>query len=227
MTTTTITRPTTTETTTIQRWRALVAPLAILLVILGGCGAETAAVESEDAVEASSHTTVHACPKPSAGNLLVNPGFDASVAGWSTQPGASMKWVEGSHRSGCPDSGFAAGGGDSTTRIYQCVPVAPATKYDFGMTASSGVYCDVETFSRAGCAGPDNALRAQGVWINVDWSPDLGSSDRPGDHSLLSFTTTHTDRSARVSCYSYFETRDANYPYFIDRMYLTPSPGGY
>ena len=174
-----------------------------------------------------SFATNQASPKPSAGNLLRNPGFDTDVSGWSVQPGASISWVAGNEGSACRLSGSAAGVADSTSRVYQCVPVAASTKYNFGLTASSGVYCDVNTFSHADCTGPDNGLQTQALWLNVAWSPDLGSTDTPGDHSLLSFTTTSTDKSARVSCYSYFETKDAAHPFFIDMMYLTPSPGGF
>lgn len=221
------TAKTTTPTPTIKRSRGLFAPVAISLLFHGGCMEGNVAPGSEGVPPVPSYPTAHPSAKPSAANLLRNPGFDTDVSGWSVQSGASIAWVAQSDGSDRPRSGYAAGVADSTSRVYQCVPVAALTKFNFGLMASSGVYCDVETFTEADCAGPDTGLRTQALWLNVAWSPDLGSTDTPGDHSLLSFTTTSTDRSARVSCYSYFETKDAASPFFIDRLYLTPSPGGY
>ena len=173
------------------------------------------------------HTTARGCHTPSPGNLLQNPGFDLNVSGWSSEPGASLKLASGKDASACPYSGSAAGVAASDARIYQCVPIASGTTYNFGLRASSGVYCDVNTFTEANCAGEDSGLRTQSLWLNVAWSPDLGSSGVAGDHALLSFTTAATDKSALVSCYSYFEPQDARQPFYLDMMYLTPSPGGY
>jgi hypothetical protein len=210
-------------TSIVEQSRAPFAAIATVLVVLSGCGAP----ESEDVAPIASETTIPGCHKPSHRNLLKNPGFDANVSGWRAEPGASIGWVAGFDALGCPLSGSAEAFADSTSRVYQCVPIASSTKYNFGLKASRGVYCDVNTFTAAECGGVDNGLRTQAVWINVAWSPDLGSTSTPGDHSLLSFTTTSTDKSARVSCYAYGDANDQEYPFNIDMIYLTPSPGGY
>jgi hypothetical protein len=218
---------TTNKTPIIELSRAFFVPVAISFVILAGCSDANLEAENEDGAQPPSPTTDHPCHEPSAGNLLKNPGFDADVSSWSSAPGASLSLAKGNDALTCPHSGSAAGLAEPDARVYQCVPIASATKYDFGLMASGAVYCDVDTFTEANCAGQDNGLRTQSLWINLAWSPDLGSNGVPGDHAMLSFTTAATDKSALVSCYSYFDDQDPAQPFYLDMMYLTPSPGGY
>ncbi|MEI9950402.1 MAG: hypothetical protein WDO74_15825 [Pseudomonadota bacterium] len=212
-----------TTTAVVEQSRVPFFGIAIVLVILSGCSAP----ESEEVVPITADATAHRCRGASRWNLLTNPGFDANVSGWNAEPGASIDWASGFDALGCPGSGSAAVVADASARVYQCIPVAASSKYSFGLRASRGVFCEVNTFSQADCAGQDDGVQSQAAWINVDWSPDLGSGSNPADHSLLAFTTTPTDKSARVSCYSYFESQDANEPFNIDTLYVARWPGGY
>jgi hypothetical protein len=157
------------------------------------------------------------CPQPSTSNLLQNPGFDTSVAGWSIGTGPSnVTWRQNDVMS-CPFSGALhienATGSAASQTVSQCVSISSQTTYDFGvyMQSSAGyTHCDVDFFPVAGCLG-DGVNQFDGIWLNVNWSNDMATNLSSGNY-----------RSARVYCWA-----EAGVNLDIDMIYLTPSPGTY
>jgi hypothetical protein len=160
------------------------------------------------------------CPQPSAQNILRNPGFEADVSGWTSDPGTTAVWAS-SDAENCPFSGsaYVTTPGSTTSRFWQCVAVSPSTAYNFGVRMhAQGVYnhCVLELYASAGCTNVGNMV-ADSLWLNVDWSGDLATI----------FTTAAGDRSARVSCYDDDSGAGTGGSLFVDMVYLTPAPGGY
>lgn len=72
-----------------------------------------------------------------AGNWIVNPGFDTSLAGWANPFSRAVSWNAADSR-GVPDSGSAritnqgTSNGGTPLTIVQCVPLTPSAAYTFG-----------------------------------------------------------------------------------------------
>jgi hypothetical protein len=106
----------------------------------------------------------------SAQNLLVNPNFDTSLAGWQTTsvPGATSAWDGTRDADGSPTSGSAKGIWSSPTFsglvpvVSQCVEVTPGMTYTHGgkifipsgqPTSGSAFFLAI-VFPNHGCSGP-------------------------------------------------------------------------
>jgi len=157
------------------------------------------------------------CTQPSAANLIVNPGFDNALSGWTQGAGAGSAAAATDDAEGCPFSGsvFIDNSSSGSKTIYQCVSVNPSTSYDFGVRMRSNgsgyVHCDLDLFPAANCGG-SNATVSSPSWVNVQWSGDLSAT-------MMTMAAT---RSARVTCYP-----DPNVGGNFDMVYLTPAPGGF
>lgn len=169
------------------------------------------------------------CPQPSAGNLIKNPGFDKDLASWTVDAGpATVSWQPGTYQSGngafadanaCAYSGAAYMSNSdpnvNSQNIWQCVPIATNTDYDFGVQIAtlSGafVHCAADLYAGPSCTG---GVTSEGSidWINVGWST--------GTFPITfnsSFNTT-----AKIYCYV-----EPGGSFFFDDIYLTPKPGLY
>lgn len=138
----------------------------------------------------------------SAQNLLVNPNFDTSLAGWQTPfvPGATASWDGTRDADGSPTSGSAKGvwSGPTVTGLVpvvsQCVEVTPGATYihggkifiPSGQPTSGSAFFLATVFSTHGCSGPPPPgpflptpiVTAQNTWIEstatiVPFGPSL------------------------------------------------------
>jgi len=105
-------------------------------------------------------------PGPSAAqNLLVNPDFATSLAGWSVEPGVSAEWspldIGGSPASGSALVTNSSGAAEFPGGLTQCVALVPGTTYSFhvrfrvpsGQSGTARVEGDLDFFSGASCGG--------------------------------------------------------------------------
>jgi hypothetical protein len=139
----------------------------------------------------SSHSCV--CRRPSANNLLANPGFDTNLGGWGgVLPTGEPNWVS-DDADGCPESGAVHGNSTSenTNRApNQCVPVTPGATYHFGArfkAMTNNQFLELLYYSDPSC----QAQVAHGPLVQIstvptNWAPLEGSAVVPLDtHSLL------------------------------------------
>ena len=99
----------------------------------------------------STHTCV--CKRPTAGNLLKNPGFDGSLANWTPNPTAVY---DGNYDAdGCPGSGSVyVNNGENDP--YQCFPVTAGTLYYLGLRSRAGVsggFVRIHMYAGVNCTG--------------------------------------------------------------------------
>ncbi len=104
-------------------------------------------------------------------NLLVNPGFDTSLAGWqvaATPPASSASWdgtrdADGSPASGAGQGQFHSGAVTGLVPLFsQCVPVTLGKTYRLGgeifipqgNTSTASAYLVPLFFPTADCSGP-------------------------------------------------------------------------
>lgn len=159
------------------------------------------------------------CPQPSRGNLVVNPGFDSGLTGWTADPGVSATISTMEDADGCAFSRAALisnSGPDSSFSFWQCVPVSPGTDYNSGVrVASRGafIHCDLDAFDRAGCVGTRTSVLDGLLWVNTAWSSG----------SPFPFQTASSTRSVRIACYS--EPTESPASFFMDELYLSSVPG--
>ncbi|HTA88436.1 MAG TPA: hypothetical protein VK745_02630 [Polyangiaceae bacterium] len=192
------------------------------------CAANTECQSGTCSGRCCSSGTPCMCPQPSAGNLIKNPGFDTSLAGWTVDPGpATIDWQPGTFltpngsyadANACAFSGSAyisePDSGDSQL-IWQCVNVVPQTDYNFGVQIAtlSGAYafCDADLYAGPSCTG-GTSNAADYEWLNVAWS----SGTFP--------TTFNTgfNSTVKISCHV-----EMGGSFFFDDIYLTPAPGMY
>ena len=153
-------------------------------------------------------------------NLLTNPGFDRDLSGWTVDSGpAVISWTN-DDPADCGSSGSLQidnGSGDSSQRVWQCVPVSPATTYDFGVRLRGAglIHCVVDLYGSGGCRGAPRKA-ADLSWINVYWSIDLGSPE-----AGASPFSSDDAVSARIACWA--ESPGAPK---LDMAYLSPAPAG-
>jgi len=101
-----------------------------------------------------------------AQNLVVNPGFDHTVAGWSSPSPTELSWDGTRDAGGNPQSGSAQtqnfGGVQITckTELLQCISVLdPAPTYGFGG----------EIFIPPGQLGPNNQPVPGSAYVQIHW----------------------------------------------------------
>jgi hypothetical protein len=106
----------------------------------------------------------------SAQNLLVNPNFDSSLAGWQTTsvPGSTASWDGTRDADGSPTSGSAKGVWSAPTVtglvpvVSQCIEVTPGMTYihggkifiPSGQPTSGSAFFLAAVFPSHGCSGP-------------------------------------------------------------------------
>ena len=100
-----------------------------------------------------------------AQNILVNPDFATSLAGWTVESGASADWspldIAGSATSGSALVTNASGVAGFSGGLTQCVAVAPGVTYSFrvrfrvpsGLSGTAQIEGDLDYFSDASCGG--------------------------------------------------------------------------
>jgi hypothetical protein len=122
-----------------------------------------------------------------AQNLLANPGFDQSLAGWTLFEGnATTQWnaadSNGSTHSGSVRSMLPGGVPQGSFVVFQCVPVSGNGHYDFSVKArlqQIGLQVgSVDFYGAASCAGNsfltgdsiygDGDVGQPNVWVTVD-----------------------------------------------------------
>ena len=120
------------------------------------------------------------CRKPSAGNLIQNPGFDLSLAGWSAYwPPMQSTWSNDDSES-CPGSGSVEANNGTDTDPMQCVSLngAGAGTYFFGAKfklplAGNGTVCTVSFNSDQYCSNvigtPANMGPNHGTYGGSGW----------------------------------------------------------
>ena len=109
----------------------------------------------------------YAMPLQAATNLLANPGFDSSLAGWNNLYGGPASWSSVDANAN-PASGSALitnnanpSNGGSQMVLSQCIVAAKSTTYDFGgqirvasgQPADTRGYVYVAAFSSGNCEG--------------------------------------------------------------------------
>ncbi len=101
-----------------------------------------------------------------AGNLIINPGMDTSLGGWSFPFGRTASWSSTDAR-GIPDSGSAVmvneglSNGATPLTMTQCVTLSPRTNYTFGartyiparQPAGAAAVMWVYTYASSDCGG--------------------------------------------------------------------------
>lgn len=129
-----------------------------------------------------------------AQNLLVNPGFDADLSGWSANVAGS--WDGTMDAAGSPTSGSVlvevtlGPSVSSNGGVSQCVTgIMPGTSYDFGgqvfLSQSPGsfarAYIAVLWYDDATCTGPTISNdQAVPVFDLDEWLPSTGAGVAPG-----------------------------------------------
>jgi hypothetical protein len=161
-------------------------------------------------------------PSVRAQNLLTNPGFDQSLAGWiggafgaqRVAADANGSPSSGSLRAVVP-GGSPLGGGV----VYQCVPVTGGNHYDFSVKTklqeTVGIqFAGVETYASNDCSGPtvdlEGVYNQQGppnVWLTAHFLVDASASAH----------------SARVELIATTQTNNASHTVFYDDVYFGPA----
>lgn len=113
-------------------------------------------------------TNTCVCRRPSAGNLLKNPGFDGSFSGWTTYT-ATL----GADSEGCSGSNSGYVDNDEADP-EQCVPLTGGTACYFGGKFKGGYagnFFRLRFFTGDNCTGTgDNTLDLNLVG-STDWAP--------------------------------------------------------
>ena len=155
--------------------------------------------------DTSSHACV--CRKPSAGNVLKNPGFDGSLGDWTTGVYSSYSTIDAD---GCPESGSVYVNGSSEGDPIQCFPVTALWSYNVGVRSRAGRpggQVRFHFYSGANCTGS----------IVDTQSPISFSSVSPDDMTWssfygYSFTAPSTAVSADFFVYAWDQ--------WLDQMYV-------
>ena len=167
------------------------------------CTSDTTCPTNRPSCDVASHTC--GCRKPSAGNLLTNPGFDGSMNGWTNLGTVSLA-VDAD---GCAASNsiyIGAGGDQRDPR--QCISLAPGTPYYFGGKFKGGTTgtsnnVTIDFYDGAGCSG--NYLGAWNYFISqtADWT----------QNAVTTFTTPTGTASALVGVIASYE--------YLDQLYVS------
>jgi hypothetical protein len=171
-------------------------------------------------------TSVCTCTQPSAGNKVVNAGFDqtAQLSGWTkhTPTGTSITWVSMDAES-CPYSGSAKIVFDSTqgatnqATLTQCVAVTGGD-YNFsfrGQSDSNAAFCQVDWYSGAGCTG--TVLQAGNPFVDGQWDSWTDSSS----------TNPGAATSALITCTGAPPIGGTVSTAYIDMVYFSAAPTHY
>ncbi len=186
------------------------------------------AADSSDASGDASDASIDsgpACAKTSAGNLVTNAGFDVDVKSWGSTS-AVVTWKT-EDAAGCVGSGSVELANKLDIGInnglHQCVPIQAGVSYDFGAsiyipsTSPAGVAdFQVDYYTGTDCTGYNGfrQLTADAMVTN-QWQSLTSSQVTPvGTQSALVYI--HIQQTAAKG----FTAR-------FDRLYLTPSPGGF
>ena len=115
------------------------------------------------------------CRKPSAGNLLTNPGFDGSMSGWTNLGTVSLS----TDSDGCTASNsiYCDLGGDQRDP-RQCIPLAAGTYYFGGKFKGGGnTYGNkvtIDLYDAGGCTGNNLYEWQYFLSENADWVQGWG-----------------------------------------------------
>ena len=155
------------------------------------------------------------CRRPSAGNLLKNPGFDTDLSNWVTSPD-QVSWY-GNDADGCMNSGEAYST-YSMQEPAQCVSASPGVIYWLGATFNfsylyDGSYCEVDFYNVSGCN--------QGYYSigSAQIGPNGGNTDFPLN-GWRSYSTSVTAPPGTVSAYVFCNLDENNDGNGVDQIYL-------
>jgi hypothetical protein len=127
------------------------------------------------------------CRRPKVGNLLQNPGFDSSLAGWDQ---VAVSWSN-EDSDGCPESGSVSG--DNTEEEpNQCFAVPGGGTYYFGAkfklpVVGGTTYCNL-TFTTSTYCSPDAVWSSEtrigppegsGTWGGMGWQAFSATAQAP------------------------------------------------
>jgi hypothetical protein len=136
-----------------------------------------------------------------ATNLLGNPGFDTSLAGWDNLDGRTASWTPLDAGAGA-GSGSALIGNESNPSfggtvmvLTQCISAAPSTAYAFGgvmrvpaeQPSGSAARVIVATFTSGDCSGADaEEIYAVSTSATEAWEvTNRNFTTGPGVHAVL------------------------------------------
>lgn len=184
----------------------------------------TDASDASDAADAKSDSGP-ACAVTSAGNLVTNAGFDTNVASWGSSS-AVITWTA-NDAAGCVGSGSVQLANKLdigiNNGILQCVTIQEGVSYDFGASiyvpsSSPTGYADlqIDYYTGVNCTGYNGFRQLTADPVETDkWQNVTGTQVTPsGTHSA--FVYLHIQQTAAKG-----------YTARFDRVYLTPSPGGF
>ena len=158
------------------------------------------------------------CRKPSATNLLGNPGFASGTSSWTISPGASLATDDAE---GCVASGSVAV--QVTSRLEfgglsQCLPVAVGTTYFFGFSykqdADTRLTCRVTLLSTPDCTGNEifsQVVQGSQISVALPWT-----SSQP-----VSVMASPGSRTAEVRCQTTYGAGA------FDQFYLNPTSASF
>lgn len=155
------------------------------------------------------------CTPPSAGNMILNPGFATGLTHWDESGSyGTVGWTSGDYE-GCSVSGSALlTANNQVGRVLsQCIP-ATGGHYFFSVRIKSGgnggqVTCAVAAYQIAGCQGQGKA-EAEADWLNVEWGPV----------SSQAFDVDSSFQSLLVACYINAKGVEQDATAEVDELYL-------
>jgi hypothetical protein len=177
------------------------------------CEGDNDCSASRATCDANSHACV--CRRPSPDNLVVNPGFDADLAGWGGVLATGEPSWSASDADGCPESGSVHGNNTRENTNFlpgQCIQVAAGTTYYFGALFKAAT--DNQTLALTYCS--DTACKTQaasGPFIQIasaptNWSPLAGTATPPtGVKSVLLSAGINNGEMDQI----YFNAKSATY----------------
>jgi hypothetical protein len=157
-----------------------------------------------------------------AQNLLANPGFDQSLAGWTGanyDPQRNPADANGSTHSGSLRAMVPGGSPQGGGVVYQCVPVTGGAAYDFSVKAklqqAAGIqFAIVWHYASNDCSGPlldpaslYNYTGRNNVWLTAHFlvNPPAGA------------------HSAQVELYATTQIHGSAHTVFYDDVYFGPA----
>ncbi|HMA93625.1 MAG TPA: hypothetical protein VKP30_13125, partial [Polyangiaceae bacterium] len=175
----------------------------------------------EGSICTSNHTC--RCREPSAGNLLKNPGFDTSLANWTTSPCEGCASQPHGFSSNHDADGCSASGAVMLTYytlassyVAQCVPFQPNTNYNFGFafmqqdaTSINAIRCVLNQYSGSTCSGST-------ISSNVSLSSGNPPSSGNWSGAKVYFRSEATAGSVEIKCGHY----DYSTKTWMDHVYL-------
>lgn len=163
----------------------------------------------EPSCDVPSHTCV--CRRPSAGNVILNAGFDTNLNGWLFDPGTGVSW-KSDDADGCAGSGSLYATDPNLYAMSPCLKVTPGVFYYFGfrykhgITPDASVFCYLTPYKDSSCSTGSDEDTAPGI---------LPSRSSTWSSASTTWMVYPDSPYAQVSC----PLKDGS----IDQVYLNPN----